>query len=308
MPEGDTVLRTARRLDQALTGAVVLHADLRWPGLSEVDLAGRTVLGTVAYGKHLLTRFGPEPDGGGSRIPTAPPGPLTLHSHLKMEGRWAIEPPGRSVPSGGVRVRAVIATAEWTAVATWLGQLDLVPTEREHELIGHLGPDIMVDDFLPGGLADAVARILARPDREIGAALLDQTNVAGIGTMYMAESLFLQKVSPWTPTAELGADGVAAALERARRLLLNGATSATPTTTGDQRRGHEVWVHARSGRTCHRCGTVVRVATIGDPTRERTAFWCPSCQPGPTPTDNGRPQAPLGSSPRRSATGYRRRR
>ena len=54
MPEGDTVLRTARRLDAALSGRILVRAELRWPDLGDVDLAGRTVSEVRAYGKQIL--------------------------------------------------------------------------------------------------------------------------------------------------------------------------------------------------------------------------------------------------------------
>ncbi len=294
MPEGDTVLRTVRRLEAALAGRVLVRAELRWPDLGDVDLAGRVVDEVAAYGKQILMRL--DGGGGGER--------LTLRSHLRMEGKWAIAPPGPAhwPRAGGVSVRAVLANADWTAIGSWLGLLDLVPTGSEHTLIGHLGPDIMADVFPTVGRAESVNRLAARPDAAIGAGLLDQTNVAGIGTMYMAETLFLEKISPWTPTAEVDVPKV---LDTARRLLLRGVRSAVPTTTGNPRTGQSTYVHARSGKPCLRCGAVVRVAMIGPKLKERTAFYCPVCQPGPTPTDDGRPQRPLGVTPR-SPGGYRR--
>ncbi|MFI2708463.1 DNA-formamidopyrimidine glycosylase family protein, partial [Nocardioides sp. CER28] len=74
MPEGDAVLRTARRLDRALTGGVLTRTDVRVPRYATVDLAGQPVTGTVTRGKHLLTRIGAD---------------WTLHTHLKMDGSWA---------------------------------------------------------------------------------------------------------------------------------------------------------------------------------------------------------------------------
>ena len=71
MPEGDTVLRTARRLDQALAGRPLVRSELRWPTLGEADLAGRTVTEVVAYGKQILTRFAAaDPDAPQPRFPT----------------------------------------------------------------------------------------------------------------------------------------------------------------------------------------------------------------------------------------------
>jgi endonuclease-8 len=154
-----------------------------------------------------------------------------------------------------------------------------------------------------------VRRLSARPDRHIGAALLDQTNVAGIGTFYMAEALFVQRVSPW---AAAGQVDLPAILDTARRQLLSSVAFAVPTTTGETARGRNSYVHARSGRPCRRCGRTVRVASVGEPPTDRTAFYCPTCQPGPTPTDDGRPQRPLGHappqpfSPRDTRPGYRR--
>lgn len=286
----------------------MVRAELRWGALGDVDLAGREVTEVTAYGKHILTRIARVPDPG--RPPArnaAPPEALTLRSHLKMEGRWSVYRSGaRPWPAAHqAQVRAVLAGVEWTAVATRLGLLDLIPTAREATLIGHLGPDILADDFPTAGAPVAGARLAADPTRHIGAALLDQTVVAGIGTMYMAETLFLQRVSPWAPVSAADPEAV---LATARRLLLRGVAQAVPTTTGDSRRGLTTFVHGRSGLPCRRCGTTVRVAQIGPLGKERTAFYCPTCQPGPTPTDDGRPQSPLGAGRRPVKGGGDRRR
>ena len=74
--------------------------------------------------------------------------------------------------------------------------LDLVPTADEGTLVGHLGPDVLGADWDPD---EALRRLRAEPDRAVGEALLDQRNLAGIGTFFMAETLFLRGVTPWTP-------------------------------------------------------------------------------------------------------------
>ncbi len=292
------MLRTARRLHAAMAGRPLLRTELRWPDLGAVDLSGRSVVEVSSYGKHILMRLTGGPGAGREE-------PVTLRSHLRMEGQWRVAPPGDDhwPKFIGVSVRAVLATSEWTAIGRWLGLLDLVPTAGEATLIGHLGPDIMADAFPDHGRAESITRLAAAPSRHIGAALLDQTTVAGVGTMYMAESLFVQRISPWTPVAEVD---LGALLDTARRLLLRGATSALPSTTGNPRQGHNTYVHARSGRPCVRCGAVIRVAPIGPALKERTAFYCAVCQPGPTPTDDGRPRRPLGAAPASSRAGYRR--
>lgn len=276
MPEGDVVLRTARRLDAALAGRVITLSDLRWPTLATVDLAGRTVTEVRSAGKHLLTRI----DAG-----------LTLHSHLRMEGSWHVHRTGQGSTArstGGVR--AVLANDEWTAVGHRLGMLDLVATAQEHTLVGHLGPDVLGPSWDPD---EVRRRLTSERDRPVGEALLDQRVLAGVGTFYMAEALFLRGVSPWTPVGEVDADRL---VDLVRRLMSVNAERAVQVTTGDARRGREQWVHSRSGRPCRRCGTTVRVAPIGQAPQDRVAFYCPTCQKGPLPTDDGAPQRPIGST------------
>lgn len=282
MPEGDTVWRTASRLHAALAGKQIVEADLRWPEMATADLAGRETLEVVARGKHLLHRIS---------------GGLTLHSHLRMEGQWRIEatPTLSARWRRGTELRALVAAADWTALGLRLGMLDLVPTAREHELVGHLGPDLLGPDWAEDR---AVGNLLAA-DGTIGQALLDQRNLAGLGTLWTAETLFLERIPPWTPARALGPEAVLRVVTRARRLLTNARGNVIQSSTGSRRKGETAYVHGRSGRPCRRCGETVRVAMIGDPTRERTMFYCPRCQGGLGPTDDGRPQQPLGAVPRR---------
>lgn len=305
MPEGDTVHRTCRRLHEALAGRVLLAADLRWPGIATANLTGATVLEVVARGKHILIRL----DSG-----------WTLHSHLRMEGQWRLEhtvpagvaPPGRD-PRGRERldrgergravssrpragdVRAVLVTGEWTAIGVRLGMLDLVRTSNERTLVGHLGPDVLD----PGFDTELAVANLGSSGTTIGAALLEQRNLAGIGTLWASESLFLEGRHPWAMVADLTPAQLSAVVGRARRLMLATLPHAVQSSTGSRREGARTYVHARSGYPCRRCGTTIRVARIGPPTRERSMFYCPACQGGLAPTDDGRPIAPLGPHPPR---------
>lgn len=281
MPEGDTVWRTADRLNRALAGHLVTRCDLRFPSLATVDLTGAVTTAVLSRGKHLLHRF----DSG-----------VTLHSHLRMEGQWRIEASAdlTSRALGNHQLRAAVGADRWTALGLRLGMLDLVPTERESDVVGHLGPDLLGPDW---DLDVAVSRVLA-DDREIGAALLDQRNLAGIGTLWASETLFLARVNPWTPVASLDPSTVTAIVSSAQRLLDVSRGHAVQSSTGVHRLGEQAYVHARSGRPCRRCGDTVRVAMLGTPPRDRTIFSCPTCQGGLAPTDDGRPQRPLGSGGR----------
>ncbi len=289
MPEGDTVWRTAQRLHAALAGKPITESDLRWPSISTVDLTGRATLEVRSRGKHLLHRV----DGG-----------LTLHSHLRMEGQWRLEATA-TLPARWRRssdLRALVAAADWAALGLRLGMLDLVPTARESELVGHLGPDVLGPDW---DREVAVANVLACP-APVGQALLDQRNLAGLGTLWTAETLFIEQVHPWAVPADLGPDVVGRLVDRAHRLLGRARLDAVQTSTGSRRPGETAYVHARSGRPCRRCGGLVRVAMTGPPTRERTIFYCPACQGGLGPTDDGARQVPLGSQARRPPGASRR--
>jgi endonuclease-8 len=283
VPEGDTVHRTADRLDAALRDAVLERAELRWPTVPHVDLSGSRTLEVVARGKHLLHRF----DTG-----------TTLHTHLRMEGQWRVEHPGPATERALRRhdLRAALLTGQWSALGLRLGMLDLVPTAREFELVGHLGPDVLGPDW---DAPAAAARVTASAAL-IGDTLLDQRVLAGVGTFWASEILFIERVLPWTPAGDLDHELVLAMLERLHRLMAAARRTGWQASTGIRRSGEEAYVHARSGRPCRRCGDTVRVANTGAAPRQRTLFSCPTCQGGLAPTDDGRPQRPLGSGRRRS--------
>jgi endonuclease-8 len=107
--------------------------------------------------------------------------------------------------------------------------------------------------------------------------------VAGWGNLWANELCFLRGHSPWTPVAEVDVPALVRLGARALRRSAK-VPGAYQVTTGDTRRGEQHWVAGRARRPCLRCGTEVRVvdAVPNDPSRRRT-WWCPSCQPGPSP-------------------------
>jgi endonuclease-8 len=260
MPEGDTIWLTAARLHDALAGARLVRFDLRVPRYAAADLTGSIVREVVARGKHLLMRI--EPD-------------VTLHSHLGMDGSWRLRPTGGRVPGPrAAGVRAVLMTDAWLAVGSDLARVDLVRSDQESELVGHLGPDLLGPDW---DAAEAVRRLSASPDRPVAEALLDQRNLAGIGNVYQAELLFLRGVHPSTPVTAAG--DLDRLVRLARELLLANRNAHGHVTTGDRRPGRRHWVYGRAGAPCRRCGTVIERGRIGAPGEQRVAYWCPHCQP-----------------------------
>ncbi len=256
MPEGDTVFRAARRLHEALAGHEVTRFDLRVPKYATADLTGESVHEVVPRGKHLLMRIGE----------------MTLHSHLKMEGRWLVFRPGERWRSPEYQARAIVGTARAVAVGFEIAMVDLVPTTEEDDLVGHLGPDLLGPDW---DAAEAARRVASDP-RPVHVAILDQRNLAGLGNEYANELLFVRGILPTRPATEVDAPGL---VDTASRMIRANRDRNGRTFTGDTRPGQQDWVYRREHKPCRRCGTLIRRTELGaTDTSERLVFWCPVCQ------------------------------
>ena len=124
-------------------------------------------------------------------------------------------------------------------------------------------------------------RLSADPQRAVGEALLDQRNLAGIGNLYKAEVLFLSGVHPWSRVRDVADLG--ALVRRAGALLAANKTRWRQVTTGNVRKGEELYVFERPRQPCRRCGTPIEVAMQGTPPYDRLTYWCARCQPGNGP-------------------------
>lgn len=264
MPEGDAVWRTARRLHTALVDQVLQGSDLRVPQLATRDLSGRRTLEVVPRGKHLLHRM----EGG-----------LTLHSHLRMDGSWKVQGAGARHTAGRRHTtRALLWTAQRVAIGDRLGMLDLVRTQDEDQVVGHLGPDLLDPGFDP---VQAVANLLGQPEVPVAESLLDQRNLAGIGTIWASEPLFLHRVNPWQPVGAVGAEALTELLSTTRSLMVQSCRTGRTATTGRTGVGEQTWVFGRRGMRCHRCGSTVGQGSVGRAPQERVFSYCPGCQGGP---------------------------
>lgn len=206
---------------------------------------GRRLESVEAVGKNLVLRF----EGG-----------VVLRSHLRMTGKWSLRPRG-SEPRGqpwlllrGDEVEGVL----------WGGPV----LELHTRALTRLGPDILAT---PPDIEAMLARLRrADPTRTVGETLQDQALVAGIGNIWASETLWEARLSPWLLLGKLPEDGRRAALETAARLM----RAAVEAPGGPRRR-----VYNRAGGPCPRCGAPIHARGQGD--SNRTAYWCPACQPGP---------------------------
>lgn len=261
MPEGHTVHRAARRQHALLAGRVV-GADSPQGRFADgaAALDGRLLEAVEAAGKHLFYRF----DRG-----------EVLHVHLGLFGRFRYHDGPPPAPRGAVRLR--LSGAEGAVDLSGPAACDLIGENGREAIMARLGPDPLRPDADPRPAIDS----MARRRLPIGAALLDQSIIAGLGNVYRAEVLFVCGIDPARESRSLGRAQIEAIWEESRRMLREGvrlgrivtvsaAERGTPPSRA--RRGERTYVYRRS--TCFRCGGAVDRPVIA----ARPCYRCPACQ------------------------------
>ena len=259
MPEGDTIHYAARRVRAALVGQRdhvdrdphPRHRGDRWPE----RLAGRGVRSVDAHGKHLFIRF---------------EGDLTLHSHLRMTGKWGVYRRGERWRRSPRRAWLVIRTAEHEVVQFDGPVLELMTESRTRfdPHLAALGPDVLAPGVRRARLPAPAAR--GRPTRGIGDALLDQRNLAGIGNIWKAEACFAARLDPWRPLARRERRGGAGVSRERPAEAMRPVRACTATRV--KRRVST----SAPGCPCPRCGTPHAGPRPGR--RQPHHLWCPGCQ------------------------------
>ena len=304
MPEGPEVRKFADAVDSVLTGRVIRSVEARtreakhWLANNGTRLVGRRVLNVRSHGKHLIGQI----EGG-----------FYFHSHLMMWGRWQTFVP---VPPPDVdrRERARVVVDDGAAIL-YSGPIFNAGEGDPYSLVEHLntlGPDALPYE---GNFDDKeFLRRLKLPeyrDLTIGAALLHQRIVAGLGNYLRAEVLFSCALNPWSKVGQLKKKELTCLsttlTELARRSYLFGATASDhdrqrmntdPSLVYQQGRemGTRHLVFRRTNLPCLRCGHSIkqlRQITTGatalpvseDPSgtgieedRSRIIYFCPQCQ------------------------------
>lgn len=252
MAEGDTILRTARRVEAAVGGQElgVRAGNGRGRAAGVERLDGRRLERVEARGKHLLLHFGE----------------LVLHSHLGMSGSWqVIEPDDRWRRPGSTAW--VTLTGEAIQVVQFGGPILQVLSAaqlRRDPVLARLGPDILAPDF---DLVVVTRTLRASPERELGDTLLDQRLIAGIGNIFKSEACFAARANPWRTTGQLPNTEIREVLEAARQQMRESV---------ERGRRPDPAVYRRAGRPCPACGMPIAARGQGD--ANRRTYWCPRCQ------------------------------
>ncbi len=274
MPEGPEVRREADRVAAAIAGRAATRVFFGLPRLKghERKLRGRIVEGVETRGKAFLTRF---------------QGGWVVYSHNQLYGRWMVRPSGE-LPRTNRQLRFAVHTAERSALLYSASVIQVLRAEElaAHPFLARLGPDALDPALRPV----QIARRLASPRfrrRRLGALLLDQGFLAGLGNYLRCEILFEAGLHPGRrpvdcEEAELRRLARATRAIARRAYVQKGVTqprarARSLRAAGRPRGEWRFAVFARAGRPCFTCKTPIRrVSDAG-----RRAYLCPGCQPAP---------------------------
>ncbi|MGA8257777.1 MAG: DNA-formamidopyrimidine glycosylase family protein [Nocardioides sp.] len=270
MPEGHTLHRLAGDLTSAFGGrrVSVTSPQGRFAD-SAALLDGAVVEGAEAWGKQLFIDFGQE---------------RFVHVHLGLIGTFDVRTGVAEVPLPVGQVRLRLATP--TAHADLRGAIacELMTAERVAALVAKAGPDPLRPDADP----DRAWQRIRRSRKSIGALLMDQGVLAGVGNVYRAEVLFRHRLHPLRPGQSLRVGQWQAIWDDLVVLMAEGVRSGridtvrpehTPEAMGREPRrddhGGEVYVYRRHGQPCLICDRKISTSVL----EGRNLFWCSRCQP-----------------------------
>ncbi len=291
MPEGPEVRKYADALDAALTGRAIVALEARtkdarkWLHENEQRIIGRRVKRVISHGKHLLGYI---------------EGDFFFHSHLMMWGRWQTFGPAE-LPEKDRRERARIVVEGGAAIllsAPIFNAGEGDPYEKI-EILNTLGPDALPyrGRF---NRAEFLRRLFEHENEAIGAALLNQRIVAGLGNYLRAEVLFNCKINPWLTVSELTQRKLSCLSKTIPQLTRDAYKRGATATEEDRERmasdpsmvyqpgreyGTRHMVFRRTNLPCLRCGEKIRQLrqkTIqnqdDEEERTRIVYFCGKCQ------------------------------
>ncbi|HZG94569.1 MAG TPA: DNA-formamidopyrimidine glycosylase family protein [Mycobacteriales bacterium] len=263
MPEGHTLHRLAREHNALFGGRPVRLSSPQGrfaDGAARLD--GRVLRSVSAYGKHLFLDFGAGD---------------VLHVHLGLYGTWLTGRQPAPPPRGALRLR--LENDDAYADLRGPTACDLLTRPDVDRILDRLGSD----PLRRGADPDAVWTRLHRRRTPIGAVLLDQAVLAGVGNVFRAEALFVHRISPYRPADALDREQFDALWATLTAMLKAGVRAGRIVTTRpehrERRRGPATredahYVYRRTGLPCRLCHTPVRTAELA----ARNAYWCPTCQ------------------------------
>jgi len=262
MPEGPEIRRAADELADAIVGEPIVHAELNLPALAKraKALVGRRVVSITPRGKALLTRF----DHG-----------LCLYTHNQLYGVWRVAAAGER-PETTRSLRVVLESATKALLLYSASDIALLDEAgvAAHPFLSKLGPDVLESSTTVA----AVRKRLGDPafaGRQLGALLLDQAFLGGLGNYLRSEILFDAGLLPMRRPKDLDADERKRLADACLRIpRLSYTTRGRRGKAYSAKGGFRFLVFDREGAPCVACGTTIERQEVGT----RRLYWCPRCQ------------------------------
>ena len=262
MPEGHKLHRLARDHGRLLKGRTLRVRSPQGRFAAEAErLDGRRLDDVFARGKHLFYRLDGED---------------AWHVHLGLYGKFRPFKGDEPEPRG--QVRAAVASDAGGFHLVGPNQCELLGEAAVEALLARLGPDPLVKS----DTADRMVEKVGRSRVAIGALLLDQSVVAGVGNIYRADVLFLEGVHPATPGRDVPEERVRSMWDRLRAMMKLGVKydriiTADPADFGKSpgRLTADERLLIYKAPRCPRCGTETETLQIA----ARRIDACPRCQP-----------------------------
>ncbi|WP_027410191.1 DNA-formamidopyrimidine glycosylase [Anoxybacteroides tepidamans] len=273
MPELPEVEAVKRTLIPLTIGKTIHDVKVFWPNIikkpSDITLFAKRLKGQTIHNierrgkflKFMLTDY-------------------VLISHLRMEGRYLLQTTGTPLaPHTHVVFEFTDGTELCYRDVRKFGTMHLfqIGEEEQQPPLAQLGPE----PFLPMFTHEELAVKLQKTNRKIKSVLLDQTVVAGLGNIYVDETLFRSGIHPERIAASLTNEEIErlhneiiATLQEA--IEKGGSTVRTYVNTQGEIGTFQLqlFVYGRQGEPCKRCGSPVQKIKIGG----RGTHYCKQCQ------------------------------
>ncbi|MDO8362409.1 MAG: zinc finger domain-containing protein [Actinomycetota bacterium] len=264
MPEGHTIHRIAKDHTPLLVGQVVGVSSPQGRFAADAALVDGVELRRIEpFGKHLFYWWA---------------NGLVGHVHLGLFGKFRVSHGHATAPVQGL-VRMRLQTPLATVDLAGPTDCSIGSADERDAIVRRLGPDPLRRDASP---TSAIER-MRRSAQPIGALLLDQKVLAGVGNVYRAEALFVNGIHPSRPGRQCSVDELTALWRTIAAMLRQGVKDNRIITIdrrefrvnrGQARRGENTYVYHRD--LCLRCGTAVQTVALGG----RACYFCPTCQQG----------------------------
>lgn len=263
MPEGHTIRHLATLHENAFVGTTIEAASPQGRFADgATQLNGRTMTQATAHGKHLFLHFDDD----------------IVHIHLGLYGWFKLRKNKSQQPTENTRLR--IMNGSYISDLSAPTKCEIIDADSVRKIKDRLGQDPLHAD----ADKEKVWEKIKKSSKSIGALLMDQSVIAGIGNVYRAEILFLANQSPFVPGKQVTREVFDHIWNDSVRLLHIGAIDGRIMTVADQHMtGEEVKVHGcaqlsyaykQTGSSCRICQTTIMQQEMAG----RQLYWCPTCQ------------------------------